>query len=205
MKAHRRPRKAAAVSPASRRPRLRDRWLGWISSRRVVLLFAAKFVAFLAVLHVLALAPWFDRSLPAYLHAVACGANWLAHLAGETSEVTGSTLRAPAFGVTVAPECSALEFVRLLTAVMLAFPASWRARALGIALAVCWCVLLNVLRVASLLLVGIHAPSLFALAHEELWAVLLILSATLFVAAWIHWQAGADAPTANPHDGHAAA
>ncbi|MEI9897102.1 MAG: hypothetical protein WDN28_25380 [Chthoniobacter sp.] len=73
MKARRRIPKAAAASPARRSARLRS----WISSQRVVLLFATKFVVLLAALHVASLAPWFARCLPFYLHAVACGSEWI--------------------------------------------------------------------------------------------------------------------------------
>jgi exosortase/archaeosortase family protein len=196
MKARRRQRNSQRVS----RP---GHWLEWLSSRRVVLLFVVRFLVFLGALHVLSLAPWFQQYLPLYLHAIASGANGCAHLFGESSEVAGTTLRSAVFGVTVAPECSAIEFVWFISAVVLAFPATWRARALGVLLAAALGGLINVLRVASLLLVGVHAHSLFALVHEELWAVPMVVAAALFVAAWIHWLSGRGAFSLDPHDGHA--
>jgi exosortase/archaeosortase family protein len=179
-------------------------WLKWFAARRASLAFVAKFAGVLFVLHVLTLTAWFEKSLPYYSHGVACAAKWCTHLLGEASEVTGATLRSASFAVTVARECSGVEFLCLITAVIIAFPASWRARFLGIFVAAGWCVLINVLRVASLLLVGVHAHGAFALVHEQIWTLCLILTSTLFVAAWIHWLAGADVSSANFENGHVA-
>ena len=115
------------------------------------------------------------RSCPHYLHAVACLGNGLVHVCGEASKVTGATLSSSKYGVTVSPECSAVEFAWFIGAVVLSFPAPWRARMLGLLGGVVFVALLNSLRVASLFLVGVHARMAFDLVHEDVWAVLLII------------------------------
>jgi len=167
-------------------------------------LFILKFVGVLAALHAFTLLPWFDRVLPAYLHAVATIAAALTHCFGESTTVAGAMLHSPTYAITVAPSCSAVELACYIGAAVIAFPSSWRAKASGFFLGVCFVVVLNVLRVTSLFLVGAHARSAFEIAHEDVWAVLLIVGSTLFVAAWIAWITPRKTPVATQTDEYAA-
>jgi exosortase/archaeosortase family protein len=197
-------RQSRSVSAPRRANATPSRFLQWFSDRRTSVLFVAKFAGILIVFHALSLSPWFERCLPFYLQGVAWVANGFARLFGVGSQVTGSTLYSAAFGVTVSRDCSGIEFVCFIAAVIVAFPATWRARLAGILLAIGWCALLNVLRVASLLFVGTHAPRAFDLMHEELWSIGLIAASTLFVAGWIHWLAREPEAALNRQDGCAA-
>jgi exosortase/archaeosortase family protein len=139
----------------------------------------------LAVLHALTLLPLYDWLLPYYLHFVAILANVLTHGLGEGTAVAQATLRSPAYAVTVSPACSAVELACFIGAAVFAFPSPWRAKVSGFLLGLALIVVLNVVRVTTLFLVGVHARSSFDLVHEDVWAVLLIATTTLFVAGWI--------------------
>lgn len=182
----------------------RQRWSEWWREGRPVHLFIVKFVGVLVILHALTLLPVFDRVLPFYLHAVASVAAALAHCFHDAATVTGATLHSPAYAVTVAPSCSAVGLACYIGAAVIAFPSPWRAKISGFFLGVCFVVVLNVLRVTSLYLVGVHARSAFEVAHDDVWAVLLIMATTLFVAGWIAWVTPRKAPPAEPTDEYAA-
>jgi len=161
------------------------RWSVWWSENKQVHLFVAKFVATVAVFHVLTLLSVYEWLLPSYLHAVATVARFLSHCFGESGEVVGATLRSPAYAVTVSPACSAVELAGFIVAAVVAFPSRISAKISGALLGMLLVALLNIIRVTSLFLVGLHAPGAFDLVHEDLWAVLFILIATLFVGMWV--------------------
>lgn len=157
----------------------------WWAGSRAVNLFTLKFVAIVAAFHALTLLPVYAWLLPSYLHTVALLAQALSRCFGEVGEVVGATLRAPAYAVTVSPACSAVELAGFIVAAVLAFPSPWRAKVSGVVLGMIFIAGLNVARVTSLFLVGLHARASFDMVHDDLWAVLFILGATFFVGLWI--------------------
>lgn len=160
-------------------------WNAWWSGSKPVNLFIIKFVVLVAVFHAFTSLPVYDRLLPQYLHAVASFARALSHWFGESGEVAGATLRAPSYAVTVSPACSAVELAGFIVAAVVAFPSSWRAKVSGVLLGMLLVATLNVIRVTSLFLVGLHARQAFDMVHDDLWAVVFILIAPLFVGGWI--------------------
>jgi exosortase/archaeosortase family protein len=157
----------------------------WWKGSQPVNWFIIKFIALVAVFHALTLLPIYDGLLPPYLHTVATLAQLLSRCFGESGEVVGATLRSPAYAVTVSPACSAVELAGFIAAAVIAFPSPWRAKVSGVLVGVILVAVLNVIRVTSLFLVGLHARSAFDMVHDDLWAVLFILIATLFVGIWI--------------------
>jgi exosortase/archaeosortase family protein len=83
--------------------------------------------------------------------------------------------------------CMATEFVWMVSAVMLAFPAPASCRAGGILMASIFLAGLNLLRVVSLYLVGVHFPGSFTPAHEELWPAILVVGTLSILVAWFRW------------------
>ncbi len=150
-----------------------------------MVVFAGKFVVLLACFHGLAQLPFVQSALPSYLAASAYLANGLVHLVGEYSHVTGPTISSAQFAMTISPECSALEFVWFIGAVVLSFPSSWKGKVFGLLSAVLFVTAVNVLRAGTLYLVGTHARRVFDFVHEDAWSVLFILLATIFVLCWI--------------------
>ena len=83
------------------------------------------------------------------------------------------------FPMEIVRNCDAIEVNILFVSAVLAFPAGWRRRLLAVAVGLPVLVLLNVLRICALYAVGVHAPDLFAVAHEQLFPLLLVAAATL--------------------------
>jgi len=161
------------------------RWNDWWAGSKPVNLFIIKLVAVVAIFHGFTLLPVYDWLLPQYLHAVASLARALSDWFGESGEVVGATLRAPAYAVTVSPACSAVELAGFIVAAVVAFPSPWRTKVSGVLLGMLLVATLNVIRVTSLFLVGLHARRAFDMVHDDVWAVLFILIAPLFVGGWI--------------------
>jgi exosortase/archaeosortase family protein len=176
----------------------------WWREGRPVHVFILKFVGVLLVLHLVTVLPLFDRVLRIYLHGIATVAAALTHCFGEPTIVTDTTMHSPTYAITVAPTCSAVDLACYVGAAVIAFPSPWRAKVSGFFLGVCLVVALNVVRITSLFLVGAHAHSAFDVTHEDIWAVLLIMASTVFVAGWIAWVTSRKTPAATQSDEYAA-
>jgi exosortase/archaeosortase family protein len=92
--------------------------------------------------------------------------------------VTGSRIDGR-FSLEIVRNCDAIEVNILFASAILAFPAPWRRRALAAALGLLGLVVLNVLRICALYLIAVHAPASFAVVHEQVFPLLLVLAAAL--------------------------
>jgi exosortase/archaeosortase family protein len=72
----------------------------------------------------------------------------------------------------------------ILLASIVAFPASMKARAIGLALGALAIQLLNAIRIITLYLLGAYQPRLFDLFHTAVWQIAIILAAIGFFLLW---------------------
>jgi len=103
---------------------------------------------------------------------------------GEPVVTSGTVIRSALFAVDVKNGCNGIEAALLLLAAMLAFPASAKARAAGIAAGLLAIQLVNLFRIVSLFWLGAHRRDLFDLFHAAIWQTLLILLAVGIFLAW---------------------
>jgi exosortase/archaeosortase family protein len=83
------------------------------------------------------------------------------------------------FPMEIVRNCDAIEINLLFLSAVLAFPASWRRRAIASLIGLSALVALNVLRICVLYFVGVHAPQQFAVVHEQVFPLFLVLAAAL--------------------------
>lgn len=83
------------------------------------------------------------------------------------------------FSMEIVRNCDAIEINILFVSAVLAFPAPWQRRTIAAALGLLSLVALNVLRICALYFVGVHAPERFAVVHEQIFPLLLVLAAAL--------------------------
>jgi len=108
-------------------------------------------------------------------------------------------LRAPGgFGVEMRDGCNAINVTVLLWSAVLAFPAPWKMKALGLAAGSVIIQALNVVRFISLFYVGQYSIPWFEFAHAYLWESLLVLDT--MVVFWV-WAQRAARPAATAHAG----
>lgn len=127
------------------------------------------------------------RLIAVFLETQALSAGALVQLFDAHAGVQGAIISG-AFPLEVVRSCSSLDSQALYAATVLAFPASRRAKLLGIAFGFAALTSLNVLRIASLYFVGAHAPQAFDTVHEELFPLLLVAAACVCFAAWHAWS-----------------
>lgn len=96
---------------------------------------------------------------------------------------------ATGIGVSIEPGCNGIEACIILTAAVMAYPAPWRQKLVGVAAGFLAIQAVNVLRVISLFYLAIwHRPA-FDFAHLYLWQALIMLDVVVVWLVWIRWVA----------------
>lgn len=154
--------------------------------------FLIRYLIFLSVgFFVLALRPVNDHVVNPYTTFVAYEARFALNLLGENAQVEGQVLSSPRFAVQIYNGCNGLEAILVFVAGVLAFPAPWRNRGLGILLGVLAIQVVNTVRVVSLFYIGIFKPQWFAVSHVFIWQSLIILVGVVLWLVWVHRYAPA--------------
>lgn len=88
------------------------------------------------------------------------------------------------FAVAVVDVCDGVQPTYIYVAAVLAFPARWRERLGGVAVGALLLFAANLVRVASLLVLGAHWPAVYERVHLYVWQLALVL---LAMGVWIFW------------------
>ena len=89
------------------------------------------------------------------------------------------------FACSIHHACTAFTPAALLAAVVLPFPVSWQARLIGVGVGVAFLMVLNQLRLVSVVWIGVHAPQFFDFVHFWLWHAILIAATAGYWLAWV--------------------
>jgi exosortase/archaeosortase family protein len=89
--------------------------------------------------------------------------------------------------LTVAKNCDAMDINILFAAAVVAFPARWSRRAVGLALGLPALALVNIIRIATLYFVELRAPAAFEVVHAEVWPLALVALAVAAFLVWSRW------------------
>ena len=162
-------------APRRRTGRLLLRFLG-ISALILIAFYAVAETSF-----------WNDRVIPRYMEIVAQTSALSLRVLGEAVAVDGSTIRAAGVSLSIRRGCDALEPSALLLAAIVAFPAPWRKRLVGLLVGFPLLQVANILRVDSLFYVQRQWPEWFETAHVDIWQPLFIALTLAFWAGWALW------------------
>ena len=151
---------------------------------RFLLLFVGALVLLLAAqltpqVQKLVVLPW----TAGLTHACA----WLITLFDPHVIAAGKVLQSTrnAFAVSIEPGCNGIEAAIVLIAAMLAFPAPWKHRLLGMAAGLAAIQALNVVRVISLFYLGQWSLAAFEWAHLYVWQALIMLDVLVLGLLWM--------------------
>lgn len=93
--------------------------------------------------------------------------------------------QATGFGVSIEAGCNGVEAAIVLIAAMVAFPAPWLFKLVGVAIGIVAVQVANLLRVISLYYLGQWNMEVFEFAHLYLWQALIMLDVLL---VWLLWM-----------------
>ncbi len=101
------------------------------------------------------------------------------------------------FAISIEAGCNGIEAAIILIAAMLAFPAPWKHRAIGIVAGLAAVQALNIVRVVSLFYLGQWSFKAFEWAHFYLWQALIMLDVLIVWLLWIRTLPPAPHPSAD--------
>ncbi len=147
--------------------------------------FVARYVLILAVgFSFLALKPVNDAVVNPYTTFVAHESCLALNLLGENATVRGQVISSPRFSVAIFNGCNGLEAILIFVSGVLAFPAPWKRRLVGVLGGLVAIQVFNVIRIVALYYTGVYRPQWFSTAHVFVWQSLVILFA---VVLWLLW------------------
>ena len=150
--------------------------------------FFVVFLLLLAVLFGLELTPWAQAWIVVpWTNALASISTAIVTLFDPGVAASGKVIRSVdnGFAVSIEAGCNGVEATLVLLAAILAFPAPWRHKAIGLALGVVAVQLLNVVRVISLFYIGQWNREAFEWAHLYVWQALIMLDVLIVWLIWV--------------------
>lgn len=98
--------------------------------------------------------------------------------------VNGTTIAARCFAVDILNGCNGIEATLFIVAAVLAFPAAWPKRLIGVIIGTALIQVANLLRVVTLFLIGCHRRAWFDTFHLAVWQTAIFAIAVGFFIVW---------------------
>ena len=156
-------------------------------------------ILFLAILGVsftvLALRQVNDALVTPYTALIARVSGGVLRIFGEEAIVSGCVVSSPRFAVTIFNGCNGLITSLIFISGVLAFPARWSAKLIGVVGGLLAIQLVNLVRIVSLFYIGVFLPKHFNDAHIFIWQSLVIL---VGISLWIVWAQHFALPRGTP-------
>jgi len=147
--------------------------------------FLIRFAVILAVLYLpLTLQPVDARVIVPFSRAIAVASAAILNAFGQHVVVSGVVLTSGSDAVSIQNGCNGIEAVVFLIAAILAFPATWRQRVIGLVAAIATIQILNLVRVVTLFLINRYKPNLFELFHLAIWQTVIGGAAIALFYVW---------------------
>ncbi len=147
--------------------------------------FLIRFIVLLAVLYLPLTLQSVDTAVVVpFSRAIAVVSGALLNVLGQHVTVSGVILAAGSHAVSIQNGCNGIEAVVFLVAAILAFPATWRQRVVGLVAAIAVIQILNLVRVVTLFLLNRYKPQLFELFHLAIWQTVIGGAAIALFYVW---------------------
>jgi exosortase H (IPTLxxWG-CTERM-specific) len=147
--------------------------------------FLARFIGLLVVFYlIVAWNPVNDHVIIPFTAGIAAVSGETLKALGEPVTVTGTEIRSRGFAVNIENGCNGVETALLFGSAVLAFPAPWARRLIGLLLGFLAIQAINLVRVVTLFWVGLHRPALFHSSHTVLWQSAIVLFGVVMFLFW---------------------
>jgi len=138
--------------------------VGGVSLRRFALTYLVLMGAFFILIGFDPVLKLFDIN-GLYTHAIVAITASILSILGIASTCQGSIIELFSISLDVKFGCNGLEAVMIYSVAVIAFPASWKKKLIGIASGFAVIQIVNILRIVGLAYSGIHARNLFEYIH----------------------------------------
>ena len=160
-----------------------------------MLRFFVTFLVIQALLFGLELTPWAQAHFVVpWTNALARISTWLVTVFDPNVMAIGKIMRSTTngFAVSIEAGCNGVEATIVLLAAILAFPAPWRSKLVGLAAGIVAVQGLNIVRVISLFYLGQWDREWFEWAHLYVWQALIMLDVLIVWLVWVRTLPRAD-------------
>jgi exosortase H (IPTLxxWG-CTERM-specific) len=155
-----------------------------------MLRFILVFLVLLCVLFIAELTGPVERHVIVPFTSVLADASaWVIHVFDGSTVSNGKYIQNAdgSFIVSIERGCNGIEAVIILVSAILAFPAPWKHRILGLVFGFLAIQVLNLVRIVSLFYLGMWSPVWFKWFHEYLWQALIVLDALIVFLVWLRY------------------
>lgn len=168
------------------------------AARRDQIKFLVTFVVILAVSFTLLSVNWVnDHIIEPFTAGIATLSGHTLNLLGQGITQDGTIVGNERFKVNIRNGCNGVETMVIFLAAVLAFPASWKSRGIGLGLGILAIQGINLVRVVALFLTGSYFRDFFDTSHTVVWQTIVILFGVLL---WILWANRYAAPVRREPD-----
>jgi exosortase/archaeosortase family protein len=150
-----------------------------------VLVFVAIFAILMGVFYSVWYSVWFNINInPKILSVNATLSSKILNLLPLHTRVNSDIIFSSQFSISIKRGCDAMEAIGLFLCALLAFPARWKAKFIGLIAGVCILFFMNIVRITTLFLIGVYYPAAFDIMHVEVWQMIFII---LSIVLWLLW------------------
>jgi exosortase H (IPTLxxWG-CTERM-specific) len=159
----------------------------FVNANRKALKFLALFALTFGILYFFfGIAPGVRSGLiKPYTEFLAKAVAAIINLFGERATVNGTFVQSSRFSIQIAMGCDGVEASSLFMAGVLAFPASWRAKLIGIGAGVPLIHVINLARLVGLYYAGVYLPAIIEEVHVYVAQTIVILLSTALLIIWL--------------------
>ena len=126
----------------------------------------------------------FDDLLHSLRVGVASTAGAVMRVFGLPIVSTGEIIRGPGTALIIVNECTGIDATILLASAILVFPAGWRQKLAGLAWAAGVMMIVNFVRILTLIFLGNYSPDLLEVGHLYVWPPIVILVGVGTLLVW---------------------
>jgi len=109
---------------------------------------------------------------------------FLLGLTGTETQASNTLIVSPRFVADIKAGCTGIEPIIILVSAIFAFRASWKAKCYGAFLGILILQGVNLVRIVSLVYLGINHPQYFSDAHTFIWQIVIIALSLLLWTLW---------------------
>ncbi len=150
---------------------------------RSVVGFVARFLGLLILFYTAYTLSFESAPVQLHLRAIARAAHLLLSLLYDV-DLSGTVIQHQRFGADVGIGCDASYPILCFVAGVLAFSATWRQKLVALVFGVGLLEFLNLLRIVTLFVIGVHYYDYFHLFHTMIWEGLFVLVSLLLWSLW---------------------
>ena len=173
------PKKKRRKKPNQLRQEWRDRW--------PVIRFTSSFLLATILFFVVTNAEWFYQARLPLLKLYAELSSFFLNIFGYATQTRVDVISSSSFSVNIKEGCDAVAPSILFAVAVLVFPVKWKYRWRGLVVGLLTIFILNIVRIVTLFLTGVHAMSYFEFMHVEFWQAVFIVLTIMIWLSWLRW------------------